>query len=237
LAIPDLRPALRANKWIAADVPAQIREAVGIPPGRSAAALQRWDTELRHWLRECAYAYHAAALAYLPWRAAINAVHRRRGALLTARQLTLATVPDVTVRAELDRIIQATETYEDALRRDSTLRRKTIAPQCLLIGGHLPFVFRVMYSPDQRRGTGQVGEPASSRFIAECCKALGLPKPSSAAIRKHRDRYLSLPRPSSWPMAPREQVGERRRRTFAELRQIDRWHAQARQKPSSKNRQ
>lgn len=66
-----------------------------------------------------------------------------------------------------------------------TARADTPDPDRELIGGDLPTIFRHLY------GSPRKGDPAGAkdRFIRSACEVLGLPKPSEAAIKKHRERY------------------------------------------------
>lgn len=175
---------------------AKIRDETGI-------SREYRDGELRHWLREAARRHTSYSHARLPWQAVIN---HAVGIEAAARKLLgLLNEPEAEVslptlgqfgseqvlsgtREHLHLLLHHLQRSPEALNQSRTSRSslKSIGPDCVLIGAHLPFIFRILYG-DVRKGEGVAG--ARSRFVAACCEALGIPRPSEKTISDDRTRF------------------------------------------------
>jgi len=200
---PLLTPKLHSMTPITVTAIQEIRAKTGV-----ARAFR--NEELQHWLREVALAYHQNAMGGLPWRNIIN--HAKEVERTTHLLLTLLERPEshecLPYRFAISRNGMTTDVFlaEMAARLEvlalraregiQTLEHQHRAiqdrsdPDCITIGGHLPFVFGILYGQVTQADTPRRGEGrAQIRFVAACCAAFGLQCQSTPAIEKMRVRY------------------------------------------------
>lgn len=176
-----LLPKLHSNVRLSDADARRIREATGLKRGFR-------DGELLHWLREAARSYHVNATSQLPWQRvnahgmAISAAAKRLKALLQAPETAdcfgQSRSSSTGIQGELERLIQTEKSAREARRvLRARVPQNRWGPDCILIGGHLPFIFQVLYGRGNKGEGRGFDDSAPYRFVAACCRTLGLNSP------------------------------------------------------------
>jgi hypothetical protein len=214
-----LLPRLHSNTVISGDAIRRIRNETRLQRGFR-------DSELAYWLREVVREYHCNAMSGMPWQRVI--AHAEAVETAASRLCHLLSSPEAidclpSIGAVLDgettsAFIDSTIARLKKLIERAQLGRKAQHIQCaryssqkgagadtILLGGHLPLVFRILYGGAAKGEAPGASQPARERFIAACAKELGLAPPSPSAIKQSRTRYLKAFRfDGAGLMPPRE---------------------------------
>ena len=185
-----------ANVYVTDESIAKIRAETGIDRDYR-------DDELRHWLWEATRQHSVYSLSDLPWQRVVDhaedmqSASRRLLRLLDDPCSTEAfpSIGDPFRQQMLERVKNQLRVLTGNLRDAAEIlgRQKTsrgslkgIGADCILVGAHLPFIFRILYGT-VRKGEGK--PDSRTRFIAGCCEALGMRKPAHKTILDHRTRF------------------------------------------------